>query len=163
VWLVFAPVLTLVFAPMREAVRGMAQVHVLTHPERRRFSIGQKRAIVAAAFAPGAIVSDVARQADVCPSLIYRWRREIGHADGFAEVLVRPLVDARIDHCRDDGGDDAGGVPAVATAEAARSGVAEGPSMPAIEIEFSGASRVRIPASVPAELAAAVIAALRRR
>jgi hypothetical protein len=35
--------------------------------------------------------------------------------------------------------------------------------MPAIEIEFSGASRVRIPASVPAELAAAVIAALRRR
>jgi transposase len=45
----------------------MAQVHVLTHPERRRrFSIGQKRAIVAAAFAPGAIVSDVARQADVC-------------------------------------------------------------------------------------------------
>ncbi|WP_223291677.1 IS66-like element accessory protein TnpA [Defluviicoccus vanus] len=163
-WLVFAPVLTLVFAPMREAVRGMAQVHVLTHPERRRrFSIGQKRAIVAAAFAPGAIVADVARQADVCTSLVYRWRREIGHAEGFAEVLVRPLVDARIDHCRDDGGDDAGGVPAVATAAAAHSGAGEGSSLPAIEIEFSGASRVRIPASVPAELAAAVIAALRRR
>jgi hypothetical protein len=32
----------------------MAQVHVLTGPERRRrFSLEQKRAIVAAAFAPG--------------------------------------------------------------------------------------------------------------
>jgi hypothetical protein len=33
----------------------------------------------------------------------------------------------------------------------------------AIEIDFSASSRVRIPASVPPELAAAVIAALRRR
>ena len=87
----------------------------------------------------------------------------IGRAAGFAEVVVTPLVDARIGHCRDDGGDDAGGVPAVATAEAAHSGVAEGSSLPAIEIEFSGAWRVRIPASVPADLAAAVMAALRRR
>ena len=142
----------------------MAQVHVLTHPERRRrFSIGEKRAIVAAAFAPGAVVSDVARQADVCPSLIYRWRREIGRPDGFAEVVVTPLVDARSGHCRDDAGDERGGVPAVPTAEAARSGAAGGWALPAIEIEFSGASRVRIPASVPADLAAAVIAALRRR
>ena len=72
----------------------MAQVHVLTHPERRRrFGIGQKRAIVAAAFAPGAIVSDVARQADVCTSLIYRWRREIEGPCVFAEVMVAPVVD----------------------------------------------------------------------
>jgi transposase len=161
---VFALVLTLVFAPMREAVRSMAQVHVLTHPERRRrFSIGQKRAIVAAAFAPGAIVSDVARQADVCTSLIYRWRREIEGPCVFAEVMVAPVVDTRSGHSREDGGDEGGGVPAIPTAEAARSGAAEGSSLPAIEIEFSGASRVRIPASVPADLAAAVIAALRRR
>ena len=150
---------------MREAVRSMAQVHVLTHPERRRrFSIGQKRAIVAAAFAPGAIVSDVARQADVCTSLIYRWRREIEGPCVFAEVMVAPVVDTRSGHSREDGGDEGGGgVSAIPTAEAARSGAAEGSSLPAIEIEFSGASRVRIPASVPADLAAAVIAALRRR
>lgn len=142
----------------------MAQVHILAGPERRRrFSIGQKRAIVAAAFAPAAIVAGVARQADVCPSLIYRWRREIGHADGFAEVVVTPVVDARIGHSHDDRSDERGGVPAVAAAEAAHSGAGEGSSMPAIEIEFSGASRVRIPASVPAALAAAVIEALRRR
>lgn len=163
-WLVFAPVLTLVFAPVRGAVR-MAQVHILAGPERRRrFSIGQKRAIVAAALAPGAVVADVARRADVCPSLIYRWRREIGRPDGFAEVVVAPLVDVRSGDCRgEDGVGEWGGVPAVPAAEAAHSGIAEGSSVPAIEIEFSGASRVRIPASVPAELASAVIAALRRR
>jgi len=142
----------------------MAQVHILAGLERRRrFSIGQKRAIVAAAFTPGAIVSDVARRADVCPSLIYRWRREIEGPGGFAEVMVAPVVDARSDHSRGDGVDERGGVPAVPAAEAAHSGAAEGSSLPAIEIEFCGASRVRIPASVPAELAAAVIAALRRR
>jgi transposase len=65
----------------------MAQVQVITGAERRRpWSDGQKRAIVAAAFAPGAVVSDVARQADVHPSLIYRWRRELRCLPGFAEV-----------------------------------------------------------------------------
>ena len=47
---------------------AMAQVHVLTGPERRRrFSVEEKRAIVAAAFAPGAVVSNVARRAGICP------------------------------------------------------------------------------------------------
>src|SRR5271170_3920771 len=54
----------------------MASVEVLAGPERRRrWSVEQKRAIVAAAFAPGAMVREVARQTDVTPSLIYRWRR----------------------------------------------------------------------------------------
>src|SRR5689334_23341927 len=34
---------------------------------------------------------------------------------------------------------------------------------PAIEVEFAGKTRVRIPASIPAELAAAVVKALARR
>ena len=95
-WLVFASVLTPVFAPMREAVR-MAQVHVLTGLERRRrFSLEEKRRLVGAAFAPGAVVSEVARRADVCPSLIYRWRRELGQARGaFAEVIVAPGLRGR--------------------------------------------------------------------
>ena len=54
----------------------MAQIHIMTGPERRRpWSDEQKRTIVAAAFAPGAVVAEVARHADVHPSLIYRWRR----------------------------------------------------------------------------------------
>jgi transposase len=44
----------------------MASVEVLAGPERRRrWSVEQKQAIVAAAFGPGAVVRDVARRADV--------------------------------------------------------------------------------------------------
>jgi transposase len=137
----------------------MAQVHVLTGPERRRrWSEGQKRALVAAAFAPGAVVSDVARRADVCSSLIYRWRREIGPSGRFAEVVVAPIVDGR----GGDGGDELHCLPALPPVEATRPAAADTP-VPAIEIELAGSSRVRIPASMPPALAAAVIAALRRR
>ena len=114
----------------------MASVEVLAGPERRRrWSIEQKQTIVTAAFEPGAVVRDVARQADVTPSLIYRWRRDLrAAANGFAQVLVAPA------------GDDLA-IPHVA----------------AIEIEFAGTARVRIPASVSPALAAAVVEALTRR
>ena len=113
----------------------MASVEVLAGPERRRrWSVEQKQAIVAAAFGSGAVVRDVARQADVTPSLIYRWRRHLrATANGFARVLVAPAGD----------------------------GVA-GPPVLAIEIEFAGNARVRIPASVSPALAAAVVEALAR-
>jgi transposase len=114
----------------------MSGIEVLASPERRRrWSVEQKQAIVAAAFGPGAVVRNVARQADVTPSLIYRWRRDLrAAAAGFARVLVAPSSDA-----------------------------VAAPPAPAIEIEFSGAARVRIPPSVPPALAAAVVAALARR
>ena len=136
----------------------MAQVHVLTGPERRRrFSLEEKRRLVGAAFAPGAVVSEVARRADVCASLIYRWRRELGQAPGgFAEVIVAPMI-------RGGGGGDLRCLSASPPVEAARPSGADAVALPAIEIELAGLSRVRIPASVPADLAAAVIAALRRR
>ena len=97
----------------------MASVEVLAGPQRRRrWSIEQKQAIVAAAFAPRAVVREVARQTDVTPSLIYRWRRDFrAAANGFAQILVAP-------------GD---GVPAP-------------PAASAIEIEFADNARVRIPA-----------------
>ena len=122
------------FAPVQEA-GAVASVEVLAGAERRRrWSSEQKQAIVAAAFAPGAVVRDVARQADVTSSLIYRWRRDLqAVANGFARVLVAPAGD----------------------------GIAAPP--PAIEIEFAGHVRARIPVSVPPALAAAVVAALARR
>jgi transposase len=114
----------------------MASVEVLAGPgRRRRWSIEQKQAIVAAAFKPGAVVRDVARQADVTPSLIYRWRRDLrAMANGFAQVLVAPAGD----------------------------GVAI-PPVAVIEIEIAGDVQVRIPASVSPTLAAAVVEALARR
>lgn len=127
----------------------MSQVHVITGRERRRrWSDEEKRTIVAAAFAPGAVVADVARRADVCSSLIYRWRREIGPPVGFAEVVVDPCGVERRSHS------------ALPSVETVRSDASE---VPAIDVELFGSSRVCIPASIPPELAAAVIKALVRR
>jgi transposase len=116
----------------------MARVEVITGAERRRrWSEEQKRAIVGESLAPGAVVSEVARRADIGPGQIYRWRQELrAVADGFAQVLIAP--------------------PEIAVAHAAA-------SEPVIELEFAGKVRVRIPGSVPAELAAAVVKALSRR
>jgi len=114
----------------------MAEFEVLAGPERRRrWSVEEKRAVVAAAFEPGAAVREVARQADVTPSLIYRWRRDLlAAANGFAQVLVAP-VGERFE-----------------------------PAMPpVIEIDFGGSMRARIPAAAPPALAAAVVEALARR
>jgi transposase len=114
----------------------MSRVEVMSGPERRRrWSEDQKRAIVAAAFAPGASVSAVARQADVVPGQIYRWRHELGTAaKGFAEVMVAPSPRER-----------------------------SGSDTPPIEIDFGGDIRVRIPATTPGELARAVVRALAAR
>ena len=113
-------------------------MEIFTGPERRRsWSEEQKRAIVAAAFAPGAIVAEVARRAAVCAGQIYRWRQELGHASsGFSQVVIAAMA--------------AGGSDRAALDPA-----------PAIEVEF-GAARLRIPALIPPELAAAVVKALRR-
>jgi transposase len=68
----------------------MARFELISGPERRRrWSEDQKRALVAAAFAPGAVVAEVARRADVYPEQLYRWRQELGEAvAGFAEVVL---------------------------------------------------------------------------
>jgi transposase len=120
----------------------MARVEVFTGPERRRrWSEEQKRAIVAASFAPGAVVCEVARRAEVSPGQIYRWRQELRAASaGFTQVLIAPADS-----------------PTSAASNAASY------SKPAIEVEFAGKARVRIPGSISAELAAAVIKALARR
>ena len=113
----------------------MARVEVITGPERRRrWSAEQKRAIVAESLAPGAVVTEIARRADICPGQIYRWRREVRVGSGFAPVLIAAV------------GDSAG------------CGAA-----PAVELEFAGKVRLRIPASIPAEQAAAVVKALSGR
>jgi transposase len=73
----------------------MARFEVITGPERRRrWSAEQKRAIVAESLAPGAVVTEIARRADICPGQIYRWRREIRVSSGFAQVLIAPVGDS---------------------------------------------------------------------
>lgn len=73
----------------------MGQVTVFSGAQRRRrWSEAAKIDLVARAFAPNAIVSQVARQADVHPGQLYRWRAELGcevsdvSNAGFARVVV---------------------------------------------------------------------------
>ncbi len=131
----------------------MARIDVITGAERwRRWSDEQKRAVVAAAFAPGAVVSEVARRADLCTSLIYRRRREFGSASrGFAEVIVAPVG---------DGGGELRCRSTASPVETGRAAFADAPGAPSIEVAFGGTSQVRISASIPPDLAAAVIKAL---
>ena len=119
----------------------MARVEVITGVERRRrWSDEEKRALVAESFAPGAVVAEVARRADVSPGQIYRWRQEIRAAvAGFAPLLITSPE----------------------AAENTAGPRCHGES--AIELEVAGKINVRIPGSIPAELAAAVVKALSRR
>ena len=113
----------------------MSQVTLLTGPERRRrWSAEDQRQILAAAFAPGASVTEVSRRYDVATSLIYKWRRQIlpEHKPCFAEVVVAPA--------------DAEAMPA---------------TIAMVEIEIAGKVRVRIPATTPPALATAIVKGLR--
>src|SRR6516165_5816118 len=72
----------------------MARVEVITGPERRRrWSAEQKRTIVAESLAPGAVVTEIARRADIGPGQIYRWRRQLGAGKRFAQVVIVPVGD----------------------------------------------------------------------
>jgi len=113
----------------------MTRVQVFTGVERRRrWSAEQKQAIVTAAFSPGAVVTEVARRADVNSGQIYRWRdelRDTGGSPGFARVMVT-----------------AGGPSVPARPE------------PMIEIVVGDGTQVRLPVSASPDLAAAVVRAL---
>ena len=109
---------------------------VVVGPERRRrWSEDQKLAILAAAFAPDASVADVARQADVCTSVIYRWRQLYMTQD-------RP----------------GGFAPAVVVDAPSRGGAG---AEPAMVVEFCSGARVSIAAGAPAALVTAALRALR--
>jgi transposase len=116
----------------------MTQVTLMTGPERRRrWSDQEQREILAAAFSPGAVVSDVSRRFDVSTSLIYKWRRQ--------------LVEARA---------ASSFVPAVMIDEVAPPDRAAGPE-PAIVVELAGGTRVKIGTDASSSAISATLRALR--
>ena len=119
----------------------MTRVEVISGVERRRrWSEEQKRSIVAESFAPGAVVSAIARREDISAGQIYRWRQEMRSAvAGFAPLLI------------------------TAPEHPVSADMDGRPCEPAIEVAFAGKIVVRIPGSIPAELATAVVKALSRR
>jgi transposase len=119
----------------------MSQITLLTGPERhRRWREEERQKILAAAFAPGASVADVARHYDVAPSLIYRWRQQAVSANGGRTSFT----------------------PAVVVGEPACS-----PGKPRLEektpisVELSDGTRVSISATASAAVITATLRALR--
>jgi transposase len=115
----------------------MGQISLMSGPERRRrWSVEQKRELVAAAFAPGASVTEVARRAAICTGLIYRWRRDFQTPEtvtGFAPAVLL---------------EDRGFAPRSRPEEAS------------LVVELNGA-RVTVAADMPVALVTAVLRALR--
>lgn len=115
----------------------MSQMTVFTGPERRRrWSDYDRARILRAAFSPGAVVAEVARQNDVATSLIYKWRAEAREEISFAPVVV-----------------------SAEPVSAVRSRPADGA---AILVEFADGARVSVAATAPAALVVAALGALRR-
>lgn len=114
----------------------MGRVEVITGVERRRrWSLDEKLALVAASYAPGAVVRDIARRADVRANQIYRWRRELRDvvpAPGFTPVVVVPAVSP---------------LPPSASPDAM------------VEVLVNSEVLVRLPSSTPPDLASAVVSA----
>ena len=114
----------------------MTHMTLLTGPERRRrWSTSDRERILAASFAPGAVVTDVARQFDVSTSLIYKWRRGCLETPppAFAPAVVMDAPQ-----------------PTASRSQA-----------PAILIELPGGARRSVAATAPASLVAATLKALR--
>ncbi|HUA56740.1 MAG TPA: transposase [Candidatus Sulfotelmatobacter sp.] len=77
------------------------RVEIISAKEpRRRWSDDEKRRLVAAAFAPGAVISHVARVHGVATSCLFAWRKRFpGLADGItpeATRLIPVMVDGAI-------------------------------------------------------------------
>ena len=116
----------------------MARVEVITSVERRRrWSREAKERIVSAALEPGAVASEVARQAGIHTSQLFRWRRDLcgppQTVPAFAAVTVAP---------------EPVSTPALPVAP----GV--------IDIEFAAGGRMRITGAVDATTVSTTIRAL---
>lgn len=71
---------------------GYRRVEVLTGPGRRRvWDEATKARVVAESYAPGAVVSAVARRWQMAPQQLFTWRREAREAGETAELPFVPL------------------------------------------------------------------------
>ena len=130
---------------MRGEVLGVVE-------RRRRWSVGEKLAVVRASLEPGAVISEVARRFDVTRRQVYDWRRAARRGDlgapggvaGFLEVLPDAMTSAPAP--------STGGVPLAApsgvTADAADATVTSGAR---VEVGLGGGRLLRFPAGLPTD------------
>jgi transposase len=119
------------------------QLEVITSVQRRRrWSRAEKERIVAAALGPGVVASEVAREAGIHASQLFRWRQQLCKRTQ-APVAFNP----------------------VAVAPAAETAVLSPPAPSSeqagtVEIEFATGGRMRITGSVDTTTVSALIKAL---
>jgi transposase-like protein len=80
------------------------QVEVITSVQRRRrWSRAEKERIVAAALEPGVVASEVAREAGIHTSQLFRWRQQLCKRTpapvAFNPVAVAPMQEAAMRSC----------------------------------------------------------------
>ena len=125
----------------------MTQVTVLTGRDRRRkWDLDDRHRILTMAFAPGAVIADIARQFDIASSMIYKWRRQAlatQKVSGFAPAIIS---------------EDLAVLPSVPSAPPP---LASATAMPgSITVEFPSGVRLTIEASASAVLVTAALRAL---
>jgi transposase len=116
----------------------MSHTTIITGPERRRrWRLDEKLAILQEAFAPGAVVSEVARRRELSTALIYNWRRQ---------ALAEPagILPARI-----VGGDPTTPAGAGASADSC------------VRVALASGARVEVPFGAPPEMVSAILRSLR--
>jgi len=143
----------------------MPQVDIITGEKRfRQWTKEEKLSILEAVFAPGAVAAHVAKRVNVSTGQIYTWRKQLmgkkpSGGNGFARVMT-------VTETAGHGPKLSPSLPAAEPAPARTLPVSSLPvaacDLPAIEIEVRG-SKVRIPPTMPAALASAVVRALVRR
>jgi transposase len=133
----------------------MTQMTIMTGEDRRRkWPLAERERILAAAFAPGAVVAKVARQFDVASSLIYTWRRQaagISTADpmGFSPAIL-------IEQANDPSPEAPPSLRPLSLAPDDPASV----EPVAITVEFSAGVKVTIDATAPTALVTATLLAL---
>jgi transposase len=133
----------------------MTQMTIMTGEDRRRkWPLAERDRILAAAFAPGAVVAKVARQFDVASSLIYTWRRQAAGITTRKPVGFSPAI--RIEQASDPAPEAPPLLPPSSSASA--NPVPVEPA--AITVEFSAGVRVIIDATAPTALVRATLRAL---
>ena len=126
----------------------MAQGILITGNERRRrWRDEDRERILAEAFVPGAVASDVARRHDLSTGLLYTWRKKALERLSLAPVLEPTFLPAVL------GEPDGSGVapPTLACTT---------PASPVIEVVLKKGIRVRIEAGMPDAAIAATLKAL---
>ena len=119
------------------------QVEVITSVQRRRrWSRAEKERLVAAALDPGVVASEVARDAGIHASQLFRWRQELCKRAS-APVTFNPVA-----------------VAAVPEAAAPFLPPRSPEQVGTVEIEFAAGGRMRITGPVDASTVSALIKAL---